>query len=128
MPNVNLIVGDDTSNTLLGTDGPDLIYGFNPNGPQAEVSSIAATRVASGLSQPLFAGAPPGDFGRLFIVEKTGDIKILNLGTGQVLPTPFLDLTSQVFTDGECGLLGLAFDPDFAHNGFFLRQSGYPWR
>jgi glucose/arabinose dehydrogenase len=119
VPNVNLIVGDDTSNTLLGTDGPDLIYGFNPDGPQGNVSSIAATRVAAGLSQPLFATAPPNDFGRLFIVEKTGAIKILNLGTGQVLATPFLDVTGQIYTDSESGLLGLAFDPDFAHNGFF---------
>jgi glucose/arabinose dehydrogenase len=119
VPNVNLIIGDDGNNSLSGTDGADLIYGFDPNGPQGNVSSIAATRVASGLSQPLFAGAPPGDFGRLFIVEKTGDIKILNLRTGQVLATPFLDVTGEVFTDSECGLLGLAFDPDFAHNGFF---------
>jgi glucose/arabinose dehydrogenase len=117
--NVNLIVGDDGSNTLVGTDSADLIYGFNPNGPQGDVTSIAATRVAAGLSQPLFATAPTDDFGRLFIVEKTGDIKILDLGTGQILPTPFLDVTSQVFTDSECGLLGLAFDPDFARNGFF---------
>jgi hypothetical protein len=55
--NVNLIVGNDASNTLQGTAGDDLIYGFNPNGPQGQVSSIAATRVANGLSQPLFAAA-----------------------------------------------------------------------
>ena len=38
---------------------------------------------------------------------------------GQVLATPFLDVSSQILTDGERGLLGLAFDPDFASNGFF---------
>ena len=37
---VNLIVGDDGSNTLQGTAGPDLIYGFNPNGPQGNVTWI----------------------------------------------------------------------------------------
>ena len=81
--------------------------------------SISATRVASGLTQPLFAVAPPGDTGRLFILEKTGLIRILDLSTGQLLPTPFLDLTTQITTNGEQGLLGLAFDPDFADNGQF---------
>ena len=120
MPNVNLITGDDTSNTLSGTAGNDLIYGFNPNGPQSQASSILATRVASGLTQPVFVGAPPGDTGRLFIVEKSGEIKILDLSSGQVLPTPFIDLSGQILADSaERGLLGLAFDPAYASNGFF---------
>src|SRR4029079_10085107 len=52
-----------------------------------------------------------------FIVEKEGLIKILDLHTGQVLATPFADLTAEVSAAGEGGLLGLAFDPDFATNG-----------
>ena len=118
MPTANLVVGNDGSNSLQGTDGADLIYGFDPNGPQSQASAIIATRVATGFSQPLFAVAPPGDSNRLFIVEKTGQIKILDLATGQVLATPFLDVSSQILTDGERGLLGLAFDPAFASNGF----------
>src|SRR5262245_65079777 len=115
----NPIVGNDGSDTLQGTTGADVIYGYNPNGPQSQATSILATRVASGLSQPLFATAPPDDTGRLFLVEKTGQIKILDLVTGQVLATPFLDVSGQISTDGERGLLGLAFDPDFASNGLF---------
>jgi len=115
----NLIVGNDGSNTLQGTAGMDVIYGYDPNGPQGQPSSILATRVATGLNQPLFATAPPGDTGRLFLVEKTGLIKILDLASGQVLATPFLDVSSQISTVGERGLLGLAFDPGFASNGFF---------
>jgi Ca2+-binding RTX toxin-like protein len=115
----NLVIGNDGSNTLQGTAGADVIYGYDPNGPQSQASSILATRVATGLSQPLFATAPPGDTGRLFPVEKTGQIKILDLVTGQVQATPFLDVSSQILTDGERGLLGLAFDPGFASNGFF---------
>jgi glucose/arabinose dehydrogenase len=114
---VNLIVGDDGSNTLTGGAGQDLIYGFDPNGPQGHVSSIAATRVASGLTSALFVAAPPGDTDRLFIVQQTGDIRILDLKSGQVLSTPFLNVT--VDSSGERGLLGLAFDPDYATNGFF---------
>ena len=54
---------------------------------------------------------------RLFIVEQGGLIKILQNGTA--LPTPFLDLSNAVNTSGERGLLGMAFDPDFADNRRF---------
>jgi hypothetical protein len=110
---VNLIVGNDGSNNLPGGSGDDLIYGFNPNGPQGQATPIAATRVASGLNQPLFVTAAPGDVDRLFVVEKAGIIKILDLSTGQGLPTPFLNITNQIDPTGEQGLLGLAFDPNF---------------
>jgi glucose/arabinose dehydrogenase len=109
--------GTAGSDTLTGTNGADFIYGFNPADVQS--NSIAATRVASGLSQPVFVAAPPGDTHRLFIVERTGLIKILDLDTGLVSATPFLDLTAQITTVGEGGLLGLAFDPDFDTNGQF---------
>ena len=95
MSNVNLIVGNDGSNTLQGTAGADLIYGYDPNGAQSQATAILANRVASGLTESLFAGAPPGDTSRLFIVEKTGAIKILDLTSGQVLTTPFLNLSGQ---------------------------------
>ena len=61
--------------------------------------------------------AAPGDTSRLFIVEKSGTIKILDLNSGQVLATPFL--TVPVDVASERGLLGLAFDPDYATNGAF---------
>jgi glucose/arabinose dehydrogenase len=124
----NLIVGDDGANTRTGTGGDDLIYGFDPDGPQGTVTSIAATRVASNLSQPLYVVSPPGDTGRLFIVEKGGLIRILDLATGQVLPTPFIDLSDEITADGEMGLLGLAFHPDFANNGVFYVHISTPSR
>lgn len=83
-----------------------------------EAVEIAPVRVASGLSGPLFVTAPPGDTERLFMVEKTGGIKILNLNTGTVNPTPFLNIGG-VSTGSEQGLLGLAFHPDYANNGLF---------
>jgi glucose/arabinose dehydrogenase len=114
-----VIVGNDGANTLVGAAADDVIYGFDPNGPQAQVSTIAANRVASGLTQPLFATAPPGDVNRLFVVEKTGSIKILELASGALGAAPFLDVSAQISAAGEGGLLGLAFDPGFAANGFF---------
>jgi Glucose / Sorbosone dehydrogenase/FG-GAP-like repeat/RTX calcium-binding nonapeptide repeat (4 copies) len=124
----NLIVADDGANTRSGTGGDDLIYGFDPDGLQGTVTSISATRVASNLVQPVFAISPPGDNARLFIVERTGFIRILDLATGQLLPTPFIDLSDEITVDGEMGLLGLAFHPDFADNGVFYVHISIPNR
>lgn len=86
---------------------------------------LTTVRVASGLSRPIFAVSPPGDNARLFVIEQDGRIKILNLVTLQVLATPFLDIAGITRSpiDGggnEQGLLGLAFHPDYATNGWFF--------
>lgn len=54
---------------------------------------------------------------RLFIVERTGYIRILNTdGTSSL----FLDIDAKVKSSGgEQGLLGLAFDPNYDENGYF---------
>jgi glucose/arabinose dehydrogenase len=74
--------------------------------------------IASGLSVPLYLTAPPGDLSRLFIVEKTGGIRIVK--EGSLLPSPFLDISTQVSGGPEQGLLGLAFTPDYATTGRFI--------
>jgi hypothetical protein len=118
--NVNLVVGDDRADTLVGGAGTDLIYGYDPNGPQGQVDTIAATRVATGLANPLYVTAPPDDPGRLFILEQhAGRIQVLDLATGTIAPQPFLDVGADVSTGGEQGLLGLAFHLDYANNGLF---------
>ncbi len=71
---------------------------------------------ASGLSQPVDI-ANAGDE-RLFIVEKRGAIQILD-ARGNKLATPFLDIDPQVSAGFEQGLLGLAFHPNYATNGYF---------
>ena len=82
---------------------------------------LTTVRVASGLSSPLYVCAPEGDWDRLFIVEQNSSlIKILDLTTNQVMPTPFLDLSAKTSIGGERGLLGLAFHPDYENNGFFF--------
>jgi glucose/arabinose dehydrogenase len=90
--------------------------------PSIAQNQLTTRRVASGLTEPVFAGAPPGDTNRLFIVEQGTNsiayVKILDLATQTVLPTPFLTVAGLSF-GGERGLLGLAFHPDYAHNGYF---------
>lgn len=80
------------------------------------VPGLDAVRVASGLTQPVFVTAPPGDYGRLFIVQQNGQIRILNLATGTLNAAPFLTI-SGLALGGEQGLLGLAFDPAYNTNG-----------
>src|SRR3954463_6319990 len=116
---VTLTVGNDGNNTLQGGGGSDLIYGFDPLASSANVSTIAATRVATSLSEPLFVTAPPNDTNHLFVVEQTGRIRVMDLTTGQFHATPFLDVSAQITLGSETGLLGLAFAPDFAANGTF---------
>jgi hypothetical protein len=53
-------------------------------------------------------------------VEQPGTIKIIMLADNTVLSTPFLNITSKVNSSGnEQGLLGMAFHPDYANNGYF---------
>jgi len=56
---------------------------------------------------------------RLFVVEQAGRIKILNADL-TVNSSPFLDISSLTNGGGEQGLLGLAFHPDYANNGYFF--------
>jgi glucose/arabinose dehydrogenase len=79
---------------------------------------MKAVRLQTGLARPVFAVAAPDDPNRLFIGEQhTGAIKVLNLAnntiSGTYLTVPGLS------TGGEQGLLGMAFDPNFATNGHF---------
>lgn len=76
-------------------------------------------RVATGFAAPLHLTAVPDGSGRVFVVQQGGLIRILTPSTGAIAATPFLDLTGQISTDGERGLLGLALAPDFATTGIF---------
>jgi glucose/arabinose dehydrogenase len=87
-----------------------------PNLPTGE--GVGLLEIASGLSVPLYLTAPAGDVSRLFIVEKTGTIRIVKDGT--LIPDPFLDISGQVSAGDEQGLLGLAFPPDYDSSGRFV--------
>jgi glucose/arabinose dehydrogenase len=66
------------------------------------------------FNQPMFLTSPPGD-PRLFVVERGGTIQVLHDGSR----TQFLDISDRTTTDGERGLLSMAFDPSYATNGLF---------
>ena len=70
------------------------------------------TLVAQGMSNPTAMALAPD--GRIFVLQQGGSVRVIK--NGQLLSTPFLTLT--VDSQGERGLLGIAFDPAFATNHF----------
>ena len=94
-------------------------------GPEAESDSgrpggggaLALEEIVSGLDAPVHAAAAPGERGRLYVVEQPGRIRVLE--GSRVLDEPFLDITDQVRSGGEQGLLSVAFHPDYEENGLF---------
>ena len=66
----------------------------------------------TGMGSPTtFAQAPDG---RIFVAEKAGSLRVIK--NGVLLTTPFHQFT--VDQNGERGLIGVTFHPDFANNGF----------
>ncbi|MFM9995880.1 MAG: PQQ-dependent sugar dehydrogenase [Phycisphaerales bacterium] len=91
---------------------------------------LDTVRVGVGLVRPIFVTHAPGDFNRLFVIEKQGLIRIIKrspyetgtaFSTGQLLGTPFLNIdpivTGGTSTSSEQGLLGLAFHPNYFGSG-----------
>ena len=66
----------------------------------------------SGLTNPTAMAIAPD--GRIFVCLQGGQLRVIK--NGALLPTPFVTLT--VDPNGERGLLGIAFDPNFATNNF----------
>jgi glucose/arabinose dehydrogenase len=82
----------------------------------ATAASPALQRVGS-FDSPTYVTSPRGDSHRLFVTERQGSIRIVR--DGQKLSTPFLDISSRVSTEGEAGLLSMAFAPDYARSRRF---------
>lgn len=92
------------------------ILNFNPY-LAAQPDLVFTPWITSGLSSPVAIANAGDGSNRLFVVQRNGIIKIIENNT--LLNTPFLDIDDRVLSGGERGLLGLAFHPDYANNGFF---------
>jgi uncharacterized repeat protein (TIGR03806 family) len=71
------------------------------------------------FNQPLFLTDAGDGTNRLFVLEKPGRIMVFPNDPNVTQATVFLDIQDKVIEDGEQGLLGLAFDPQYSTNGFF---------
>ena len=80
----------------------------------ADVPDVALTPVGT-FASPVYVTSPPGDPSRLFVVERGGTVRVVK--DGVVLPTPFLDVSGEISTQDERGLLSIAFAPDYAISG-----------
>ena len=75
-------------------------------------AGFSETQIASGLSKPTAMEIAPD--GRVFVCLQGGQLRVIK--NGSLLSTPFLSLT--VDSNGERGLLGITFDPNFPTNNF----------
>ena len=82
------------------------------------------------FNQPVGIINSGDDTNRLFVIEQPGVIRVFNNSETVADSTVFLNISSKVLFGGEQGLLGLAFNPNYAQNGFFYVDyvSGNPLR
>ncbi|GAB3699322.1 hypothetical protein GCM10027592_25240 [Spirosoma flavus] len=74
--------------------------------------NFTVAELVGGLTNPTTSVFAPD--GRIFVSQQGGQLRVIK--NGSLLTTPFVSLT--VNTEGERGLAGIAFDPDFATNNF----------
>ena len=128
-PVTGLAAGVANGNTTITASiegqsgGARLIVGSGPPnlcavpGTPPPIPNILVTRLTTGVTAPVHITNAGDGSGRLFVVERGGTIRVL-IG-GSVQSGFFLDIQSRVITDGEMGLLSLAFHPNFKTNGLF---------
>jgi glucose/arabinose dehydrogenase len=75
-------------------------------------TNFAESQFASGLTNPTAMAFAPD--GRLFVCQQGGQLRVVK--NGALLALPFVTVTTD--SSGERGLLGVAFDPNFAANQF----------
>lgn len=85
----------------------------------------SAVKVVDGFDEPVCIACAPGDSSRLFVVERTGRIRIVDLTTNTIVDQPLLDIGYKIETGfNEQGLLGLAFAPDWqTTRSFFVNYT-----
>ena len=71
------------------------------------------------FASPLFVTHSNDGTNRIFVAEKNGTVKVLQNDSTTSNVSMFLNITNKIITGSERGLLGLAFHPDYANNGYF---------
>lgn len=122
---IALLIAFGGSFSMLGAVAQEDQQVAQPGGDLPGDPTLELVQVAGGLIDPVNVASANDGSGRLFIIERTGTVRILQ--DGELLDEPFLDVSEEVKIDFlEQGLLGMAFHPDYENNGrFFIFYSDY---
>lgn len=128
------IISDEDVQSFFAGDDAVEYYHFREGACEAADSpplflDVDLELVADGMTSPLGVVAAPGDTARLYVIDQTGEIWVIENGVRN--PEPFLDVSASMVPLGagydERGLLGLAFHPDFmSNNRFFVYYTAPP--
>ena len=110
---LTLLILPSASGHQLPTSAPSAVPAAVTR-PSATLPTVTFVRRASGLDQAVAVTSAKDGSTRLFVSQKTGEIRVVRGGT--VARRPFLDLSSRVRANGEGGLLSVAFHPDYLHH------------
>ncbi|MBM3813506.1 MAG: hypothetical protein FJW20_17930 [Acidimicrobiia bacterium] len=83
----------------------------------AQEAEIRLVQIATGIGSITDIQHPGDGSGRLFFARQNGLLLVYE--NGRVLPAPLLDIQSKTRSNGECGLLGVAFPPGFTAKRYF---------
>lgn len=104
----------DTTPAAEATEERVMAPTFDPAQTQ-----ITLQPFVEGFDRPLFLTHANDGSNRIFVVEKSGFIRIVR--DGQIVEPAFLDISERVTTSGnEQGLLGMAFAPNYSESGYFF--------
>ncbi len=115
---------ESTTGTTLPQTGDGATAGTEVSAISTSTADLGAFQglslelITTEVSRPVAIAAPSGD-PRLFVADRIGVIRLVDLDTGRA--SNFLDLKDRVASNGiEQGLLGLAFHPDYSDNRRFF--------
>jgi uncharacterized repeat protein (TIGR03806 family) len=91
-----------------------------PDQPPATSYEVVDAFPGLTFSAPTSLENAPGDTNHLFVVERAGRIHVItNIASASPEKVLFLDINTQVFSDNELGMKGMAFHPGYATNRLF---------
>lgn len=89
--------------------------GWSPAAAQTLPAGFSRVTITAGITSPTAMAFAPD--GRIFVAEQLGALRVIDSG-GSLLPAPFVTVNTTPAIEGERGLLGVAFHPDFANNRY----------
>ncbi len=105
---------DRSTPSPVTASAPDATTGSEPGEPVR----LRLEKVADGLQNPVHVAVAPGEPDRLYVVEQTGAIRVLE--DGRLRQAPFLDVSNDIQSGGEQGLLSVAFHPEYEEDERFF--------